>query len=151
MPIHNHSADTVESAWIIGDLTPGFANGNFLTETEGAGGWTQKQNAHGTHTIRTFVPEKGGSLTLLVDAETLVHQQLLAVYNLDSKPATRSQVGNFVMKDTALGEVIRWVNAYIAKRPNVVKGSESQVYSYVFNYERKEQETLNTLSNVVGN
>lgn len=150
MTTHNYSADSVELNWNDLDLTDGLGQGTFITETEGPGGWTTKENAKGNRVYRVFNPSKMGQVSILVDQESLVHQQLLAAYNLDSSPATRTQVALMLLTDKSSGEEISFVNAFISKRPNVARGVEGGTVPWVFMYERKEQEAITTLASTVG-
>lgn len=150
MSTHNYSADQVILVWKGIDHGDGLAQGSFISETEGAGGWANKSNARGTKATRVFNPEKMGTVDILVDQESLLHQQLLAVYELDSKPGTRSQVGPLIMTDKSTGEEVKWQNAYLAKRPNVTRSVEGGTVTWTYNYERKEQKALTTLASTVG-
>jgi len=148
--VNNYSIDNIDLVWLGVDLTDGLAQGTSVSETEGAGGWTNKSNAKGTNVVRVFNPEAMGTVSITIDQESLTHQQLLAIYNEDVKPGVRNKVGVLLLRDHSSGEEVQWKNAHLMKRPNVTRAVEAGTFVWVFSYQQKDQKPLKTLSSVVG-
>lgn len=145
--MRQYSIDRVEATWASLDLKQGIAQGTSIQEGRNAPKWTQKPTGNGK-VVRVYNPDKSGQLTILVDQEAKLHQQLLAIAITDE--ASRNQVFPFMVRDTSTGEVIVFSNAYIMTEPDEARGTESQVFPWVFMYERRDSFPNASDQNIVG-
>lgn len=150
--MQQYSADQVELTWLGINFKPGLATGTFIQEARATPGFTQKPAGAVSTVTRVGSPDKSGTVTVLVDMEHLLHQQLKAVANRDANPTTRGQntVGDMVLVDSSNGEQITWVNAYIQTLPDRSRGVEGGVAAWVFFFERFRDIEVENLLNAVG-
>lgn len=147
--MRQYSIDTVEVAWLGLDFKEGLAEGSSLTEARTTPSFSQKMSAAGKGR-RVYNPDRSGTMSVLVDQESQLHNQLHAIARADRNPATRNKVGEFLMTDIASGEVFTYKNAYIMTDPDTVRGTESAVFTWVFNFESSAPAPEATLENTVG-
>jgi hypothetical protein len=100
--------------------------------------------------VRVYNPDRTGTVTVVVDQESQLHQSLLSITQADQNPATRTQVGTMVLSDLSSGEVINFLNAFITTEPDAVRATESSTFSWVFAFENREQAPVANLTNLVG-
>ena len=146
------SSDLIEATWaVIGlapvDLKPGLATGTYIQPVRDVPSWTKKPNGVGG-IVRLFNPNRSGSLTLLIDAESRTHQELITIANLDL--VTRSLTGPLVTRDGNTREVTIYNKAYIATIPDIPKGVSGAVIPWRFEYESSLQQPFGFNENVVG-
>jgi hypothetical protein len=147
--MRQYSIDNVEVAWLALDFKEGLAEGSSITEARNAPTFSQKVGAVGKAT-RTLNPDRTGTMSILVDQESQLHNQLHAIARADRNPATRTQVGDMVLTDITSGEKFTWENTYIMTDPDTVRATESSVITWVFNFEKAVPTAAETLENVVG-
>lgn len=145
--MRQYSADQVKVSWFGIDLGEGLASGTFLQITRNAPTWTQKSNGVGG-VVRLFNPDLSGSASLQIDAESKTHQALVTVATADR--LSRSIIGPMVITDTSTREVVLCNNSYISTVPNIQKGTQSTVLSWVFNFEAVVNQSFGFDQNVVG-
>ena len=150
--MRQYSPDLIEATWLVGvvplDLKEGLAKGTFIQPTRSAPTWTQRPNGVGG-ILRLFNPNRSGFLTVLIDLESKVHQQLITIGNLDV--LTRSITGPLVVRDGNTREVATYAKAYIATIPDIPKGFSPGVVPWRFNFETFVQQPFGFNENVVGN
>jgi hypothetical protein len=151
MATATYSIDQVAFSWKDLDFAKGLAQGTSITETHNAAGATVTASADGQTAYSTFDPNMTGQLTFLVDQGSLLHQQLLAVWNAMVDPDTRkAQYGTGSMRDASNNLVVTYPGMHIAKEPEESRGVESAVFSWVFNFERRRKAPDTSQSNIVG-
>jgi hypothetical protein len=146
--MRQYSIDLVELAWLGLDFKEGLAQGTSITEARNAPSWTVKPTGQG-RAVRVYNPDRTGTVSIVVDQESQLHQQLLAIAEADRNPATRTQVATMVLKDGSSSEQINFVNAFITTEPDASRATESTTFTWVFAYENREQEPVQ-LTNLVG-
>ena len=123
MATATYSIDQVSFAWFDLDFGNGLAQGTSITETHNAAGATNTASADGQTAYSTFDPNMTGQLTVLVDQSSLLHQQLLLVWNATVDPATRKlQYGTGALRDASSNLVITYPGMHIAKDPEETRG-----------------------------
>ena len=147
--MRQYSIDGVELAWLGLDFKEGMAAGTSITEARTSPSWTMKSTGQG-RAVRVYNPDRTGTLSVVVDQESQLHQSLLDLSRADRNPATRNQVGAMVMNDTSSGEVVTWKNCFITSDPDVTRGTESATFTWVFGFEDVAKETVDPLTNLVG-
>lgn len=147
--MRQYSIDGVELAWLGLDFKEGLAAGTSITEARTAPSWTIKATGQG-RAVRVYNPDRTGTLSVVVDQESQLHQSLLDISRADRNPATRNQVGAMVLKDTSSGEVVNFKNTFITTDPDLTRGTESATFTWVFGFEDVEKETVDPLTNLVG-
>jgi hypothetical protein len=147
--MRQYSSDKVEIAWLGLDFSEGLATGTFIAETRETPTFTKKTTARGK-AIRTFNPNRSGSLTITVDQESKLHQQLLAIAEDDRDPNQRDKVDTMRMSQPGVSAT-RYVNAYITTEPDEARGTESATFGWVFEFEEKIPEPVAEPANLVGN
>lgn len=145
--MRQYSADQIKVSWFGIDLGEGLAFGTFLQITRNAPTWTQKPNGVGG-VVRMFNPDLSGSASLQIDAESKTNQALTTVATGDR--LSRSIIGPLVITDKSTREVVVCNNAYISTVPNIQKGTQSTVLSWVFNFETVINQAFGFDRNVVG-
>ena len=100
--------------------------------------------------VRVYNPDRTGTVAVIVDQESQLHQSLLDLAAADQNPATRSVVGAMVLTDTSSGYKITFQNAFITTEPDETRGTESATFSWVFAFENVQKDTAE-LTNIVGN
>lgn len=148
--MRQYSIDNVELSWLSLDLKEGLAEGTSITEARNAPTFTQKMSGLGKGR-RVYNPDRSGTVSIVMDQESVTHQKLKGIANSEKNPATRDKVGNLVLRDLSSGEEIRWKNAYITSIPDRIRGTESQTFTWVFAFEDFEDEEVTNLLNTVGN
>lgn len=128
------------------DLKPGLAQGTSITEARTSPSWTQKPTGTGK-VVRVYNPDRSGTLSIVVDQESAVHQQLRSLSLTDR--ASRNVVGVLTVKDTTSGESFFYTNAYISTDPDETRGTDSATFTWVFNFEDVEH-TVAIDNNIVG-
>lgn len=144
--MRQYSIDHVELAWQGLDLKEGLAAGSSVTEARTAPSWTMKTSAVGEG-IRTFNPDRSATISILVNQESKLHQQLRQL--AESDRLSRNIVGPMVLKDTTSGEQMTYVNAFITVDPDEIRATESSDFTWVFMCERITK-TVAIDNNVVG-
>lgn len=142
-----YSIDRVELAWQGLDFKTGLAAGSSITEARTAPSWTMKTSAAGEG-IRVFNPDRSATISVLVNQESKLHQQLRQL--AESDRLNRDVVGPMVLKDTTSGEQFTYVNAFITVDPDEIRATESSDFTWVFMCERITK-TVSEDQNVVGN
>ena len=150
--MRQYSADQVELSWNGLDFKSGLAAGTFITESLNGGGFSMTPAGAVPTVTRTLDVDKSGSVSIVVDQTSTLHQQLLIIARSDRNPATRTQVDTMKLKDTSSGETCDWVNAHIQIKSAMSRGTEAQTFTWVFNFESwTEGPTASNTTNVVGN
>lgn len=148
--MRQYSIDQVELTWAGLDFKEGMAQGTTITEARNAPSFTVKPTGQGG-AVRVYNPDRTGTVTVLVDQESQLHQSLLDLAEADQNPATRNIVSPMVMTDTSSGYKITYLNAFITTEPDETRGTESAVFSWVFAFENLQKDTQDPLTNIVGN
>jgi len=144
--MQNYAIDRVEIAWQGVDFKRGLATGTSFTEARTGPSFTQTMTANG-EAIRTYMSDRSGAVTILVDQTSRLHQDLRELAESDRN--SRTIVGPMVVKDNNSGEQLTYKNAYIATQPDEVRGTEASIFSWLFNFEGFEK-TVSKVVNVVG-
>ncbi len=148
--MRQYAIDNIELAWLGLDFKDGLAAGTSIQEARAVPSWSMKPSGAVPKITRVFDPNRSGTVTITVDQESQLHQDLLAIANADSNPSTRTQVANMVLKDNSSAEEITWKNAFIQTIPDRSRGVESTTFAWVFGFEDFANEAVETLANVVG-
>jgi hypothetical protein len=148
--VKQYSIDTIELTWLGLDFKEGLAVGTSISEARNAPSWTNKPTGLGK-VIRVYNPDRSGTVSVVVDQESQLHQSLKTIANTDRIPETRTQVADMVLRDTSSGEEITFVNSYIMTIPDRVRGTESQTFTWLFGYEDFKDAGIDPLANQVGN
>jgi len=151
--MRQHSPDLIEATWAVlnavpVDLKEGFGVGTFVQPTRNAPTWTQSPNGVGG-IVRRYSPDRSGSITFLIDAESKQHQQLITLGNADV--LLRSLTGALVVRDGNTKEFAFYNKAYIATIPDIPKGVSAAIIPWRFNFETFVQQPFGFNENVVGN
>lgn len=147
--MRQYSIDQVELGWLGLDFKSGLAQGSSITEARSAPSWTMKPTGQGK-AVRVYNPDRTGTVSIVVDQESQLHQELKDFAKADRNPATRTQVGTMRLNDTSSGEVIDFVNAFITTEPDAVRGTESSTFTWIFAFEDRVSEPVANLTNLVG-
>jgi hypothetical protein len=147
--MRQYSIDQVELSWLGLDFKEGLAQGTSITEARTSPSWTVKPTGQGK-SVRVYNPDRTGTVSVLVDQESQLHQSLLSIHQADQNPATRTQVATMSLKDTSSGEVASFLNCFISTEPDLTRGTESSAFSWVFAFEDVTKEPVTTLTNLVG-
>jgi len=147
--MRQYSIDQVELTWRGLDFKEGLAQGTTITEARNAPSFTVKPTGQGK-AVRVYNPDRTGTVAVIVDQESQLHQSLLDLASADQNPATRSVVGAMVLTDTSSGYKITFQNAFITTEPDETRGTESATFSWVFAFENVQKDTA-LLTNIVGN
>lgn len=145
--MRQYSSDLVELSWSGLDLAEGLATGTFVQEAINTPKFNQKPTGRGK-IVRIYNPDKSGTVTITVDQESQVHQQLKALSAEDD--LSRNIVAPMVMFDGSTKEAITYTNAYISVDPDESRGTESATFAWVFNFERRQAIPNPTNQNAVG-
>lgn len=95
-----------------------------------------------------FNPDLSGFASLQIDAESKTNQSLVTVATADR--LSRSIVGPMLITDKSTREVVLCNGAYISSVPNIQKGTQSTVLSWIFNFEAVINQSFGFDRNVVG-
>lgn len=148
--MRQYSIDNIELAWLGIDFKDGLAAGTSVQEARSTPAWSIKPAGAVPKIVRVFNPDRSGTVTITVDQESQLHQDLKAIANADRLPGTRTQVGNMVLRDNSSEEEITWINAFIMTEPDKSRGVESTTFAWVFAFENFTDEAVDPLGNVVG-
>ena len=147
--MRQYSIDRVIPTWALLDFTEGIAQGSSIVETRSAPSWSIKPTGYGK-IVRVYNPDRSGQLTIQVDQESQLQQQLRFLATQDA--ASRNVVHPFVIADISSGEVFTYTNAFIMTEPDESRGTESAIFPWVFHFETFVKTTSDPLTaNVVGN
>lgn len=146
--MRQYSIDQVEIGWLGVDFKEGIAQGSVITEARTTPSWTNKPTGNG-RVVRVYNPDRSGTLSILVDQESKLHQRLRSLAIADRQ--TRNIVGAMTIKDFSNNETMVFTNAYIATEPDEVKATESSTLTWVFNYEQANKGPALDDANLVGN
>jgi hypothetical protein len=144
--VRQYSADNVKVSWFGADLSEGLAAGTFLQVARNAPTWTQKPNGLGG-VVRLYNPDLSGTVSLQIDAESKTHQVLVTLANTDR--IARAIVGPLLVTDKTTAEVTLFNKAHISTIPNIQKGTQAAVLSWVFNFEAVINQSFALDRNVV--
>lgn len=144
--MRQYSVDHVEVNFFGVDIKPGLAQGTSITEARNAPSWSQKPTGQGK-VVRVYNPDRSGTLSVVVDQESSVHQALRALSLADR--VSRNVVGVLTVKDTTSGETFFYKNAYIMTDPDETRGTDSATFTWVFNFEDVEH-TVSIDQNIIG-
>jgi len=145
--LRQYSISECEISFFGLDLKPGLAQGSSITETRTTASWSQKATGQG-RVVRVYNPDRSGTLSVVIDQESKVHQDLKAFALSDR--VSRGTVGTLTVKDTTSGELFYYKNAYISTEPDEIRGTESQTFTWVFFFEDVEHTIVSGNANVVG-
>ena len=98
--------------------------------------------------VRVENPDRSGTLSVVIDQESKVHQDLRAFALSDR--VSKGTVGTLTVKDTTSGELFYYKNAFISTDPDESRGTESAVFTWVFMFENVEHTIVSGNNNVVG-
>jgi hypothetical protein len=146
--MRQYSIDRVEATWNGLDLREGIAQGSSISEGRTSPSWSAKATGYGK-IVRVYNPDRSGQLTIQVDQESKLHQQLRFLAIADQQ--SRGIVSPFVITDTSSGEVFTYKNAFIMTEPDEVRGTDSSVFPWVFIFEDFAKTPNPTDQNIVGN
>jgi len=132
--MRQYSIDKVEATWASLDFKEGLAAGTSITDARQSPAWSQKATGLGK-VVRVYNPDESGELTITVDQESKLHQQLIAIHATDKQ--ARNQVFPFMITDKSSGEVVIFTNAYIMTEPDFSRGTESATFPWSFLYEKR--------------
>jgi len=145
--MRQYSIDKVELSWASIDFKPGLAVGTSITEARATQSWAVKPTGTGS-IVRAFNPDKSGTLSVVVDQESLLHQQLRLLALTDE--AGRNVVFPGRLYDGSTQETITYRNMFILSEPDESRGTESSTFTWVFQFERREALPALGNANVVG-
>lgn len=149
--MRQYSIDNIELSWLGLDFKEGLAAGTSIQEARSVPSFAMKPSGAVSKVARIYDPNRSGSVTITVDQESKLYQQLKAIHNSERNPATRDKVGDMVLRDNSSGEEIVWKNAFISTAPDRSRGTESTTFPWVFMFEDYRDEEIDPLTNVVGN
>lgn len=147
MSTRQYSFDRVQASWATLDIKEGAAAGSNLQEARTSPNWSMKPTGTGG-IVRVYNPDKSGTLTVTVDLESKLHQQLLGIAQLDE--VNRNQVFPFVVTDDSSGQITTYVNAFLLGTPDESRGTEAGTVAWVWGYERKQPIPSSGTANLVG-
>lgn len=139
--------DRCDLTWNGLDFKEGLAQGTMVTEARTSKTWSFKPTGMGRG-VRIKNPDKSGVLSVTVDQESKLHQQLRDFAQQDE--TTLLVVKPFVIKDNNTGEVFNYLNTYIITQPDESRGTESAVFTWEFQYESFSKNAIPADNNVVG-
>ncbi len=145
--MRGYSPDQISLAWYGLDLSPGLAQGSFISVTRNAPTWTQKPDGVGG-VVRMFNPDLSGEVSVLIDQESGVNQALVALATADR--FVRAAVGPLILIDNSAREIITFSGSYISTIPDPQRGTASTVLTWIFNFETVIQLPLDQNANRVG-
>lgn len=149
--MNQYSIDGVELGWLGLDFKAGLASGTSIVEARNVASWSIKPRGAVPKVTRVYDPNRSGTVSITVDQEAKLHQQLKAIARADRLPATRDKVSDMVLKDASSGEMVTWKNAFIMTDPDFTRGVESTTFTWVFSFENSDDTPVENLANNVGN
>lgn len=144
--MRQYSSDQVELSFFGADLTEGLAQGSFVQVKKKSRRWTPKINGVGG-IVRMHNPDRSGSVTVQVDAESQTHQVLVTLANADA--LARAIVGPLLLRDLSTQEVVFFNKAFLEDIPDLQKSSTSTVFPWVFQFEAVIQQSFQFNANEV--
>ena len=144
--MRQYSADRVKVSFFGADLSEGLASGTFIRIARNSSTWTQKSNGVGG-VVHLFNRDLSGEASLQIDAESKVHQILVTLANTDR--LVRSIVGPLLITDKNTKEVTLCNKARISTIPNIQKGTQAAVLSWVFIFEAVVNQSFGFNANAV--
>lgn len=148
--MRQYSSDQVEITWRGLDFKEGLATGTFITEARTTPSWAYKPQGPSGKGVRTYQPDRSGTVSIVVDQESALHRQLRTIAKADRNPATRNQVGAMIMYDGSSKDRTTYKNAYIVTDPDETRGIESATFTWVFQFESIERDDNEAPDNLVG-
>jgi hypothetical protein len=145
--VRGYSPDLISLSWYGLDLSPGLAQGSFISVTRNAPTWTQKPDGVGG-VVRMFNPDTSGEVAVLIDQESAVNQDLIAIATADR--FVRVAVAPLILIDNSAREIVTFSAAYPSTIPDPQRGTASTVLSWIFNFETLVQLPLDKNANRVG-
>jgi hypothetical protein len=145
--MRQYSLNQTELTWFGLDLKPGLATGQSIVEARTSQSWSMKPTGTG-RIVRTFNPDHSGTLTLTVDRESGVHQDLIVLQQTDE--ATQNVVGVAILKDLLGGQINYYKNAYLQSQPDETYGTEGATVTWVLAFESVERVAVTPNANQVG-
>jgi hypothetical protein len=145
--MRQHSITEQELAWAGLDFKEGYAEGTFIQEARAKQSWSMKATGMGG-IVRVYDPDRSGTITLTVDAESQLHQHLLAIAALDR--LSRNQVFPGLLTDNSTGAQRLYKNMFILSDPDEARATEAGTIQWVFGAEAIEPVPNINLNNVVG-
>lgn len=145
--MRTYSSDRVVVAWLGLPLDEGLAEGSFFTPRRTRKTWTQRQNGLGG-AIRLFHPDRSGEVDFLINTESKVNSQLLALATTDR--FTRVIQGPMVVTDLNTREVFIFTNAYITTEPDEQRATTSVEVTWTFAFTSIEHTPAVPTVNLVG-
>jgi hypothetical protein len=147
--MRQYSIDQVEVSWQGLSFKEGLATGTSITEARNAPSYTQKVNGAVPRVVRIYNPDRSGTMTIVVDQESRLHQELRALAALDV--VARNVVGPMTVRDNSNDETLVYQNCYITSDPNETRGTDSATFEWVFAFENFVKTPSLNNANVVGN
>jgi hypothetical protein len=147
--MRQYYSNAIEVTWQDLDFKEGLAQGSFITPARNAPSFSQKPQLNGKY-IRSFNADKGGTVTVLVNQSSDLHQKLLEIALEDRVPSGK-KVGPMVIKDIASGRQTTFQNAYIQSETDEAFALEDSDLSWVFGFEKVEYTNPQDNANLVGN
>lgn len=145
--MRQYSIDKVELSWNGLDFKEGLAKGSTIKEARASKSWTSKQTGMGK-IVRIYNPDRSGSITITVDQESKLHQQLGVLALVDQ--TARNIVFPMTMTDNSTGEVFAYTNTFIESDPDEQRGTESATFDWVFLFEAKAKVPAPKDQNLIG-
>jgi hypothetical protein len=122
----------IELSWQDLDFKPGLAAGSTIAEARNVPRYTYKVLANGS-AVRNESSDRTGVLTVLVDQQSQLHQDLLGLSQDDRE--NKDVVGDMVMKNTQTGQKTTYRNACIVTEPDESQEAESADFTWTFFFE----------------
>lgn len=145
--MRQYSIDKVELTWAGLDFKKGLAAGTAITEAQTSQRWAVKPTGTGS-IVRAFNPDKSGTLSVIVDQESLLHQQLKLLLKADE--LNRNVVFPGRLFDGSSQETMNYKNMFMLTRPDETRGTESATFTWVFGFESIEDQPNVSNANAVG-
>ena len=145
--MRQYSIDKVEFSWASLDFKEGLAAGTAITEARTSVSWAMKPTGTGS-IVRAFNPDKSGTLSIVVDQESKLHQQLRLIAIADEQ--ARNAVFPGRLYDGSSKETINYQNMFILTEPDETRGTESATFTWVFGFEKRNALPALGDDNVVG-
>lgn len=145
--MRQYSIDKVELTWASLDFKEGLAAGTTITEARTSVSWAMKPTGTGS-IVRAFNPDKSGTLSVIVDQESNLHQQLRLLALTDE--LGRNVVFPGRLYDGSSQETINYQNMFILSEPDETRGTESSTFTWVFGFEKRNALPALDNANVVG-
>ena len=147
MAMRQYSADQVEISWQGLDFNEGLATGTFQQEAQNTPKYSTKVGKSRNSQYRTRSTDRSGTNTLLVDMESQLHQDLVALSNTDDDPGTATIVGKMTVKDLSTGEIMEYENSFIQTDADQSKSTEPGTASWVFAYGLRTKKPVDSSQN----